>query len=236
MMSDAARNPGQNGEPGDIEALLPWYAAGTLRRRDRQRVEEALRLDAELARHVELIREELVETIHLNETLGAPRPHVAERLMVAIDAEASAAPKRVRGAAAGWLTGFFANLPPRTLAVAASFAVLAIALQAFMLVDLFTKPQSAAREASLGATHRHGAFAMVRFAQAASAAEITNFLHNYQAALVDGPTEGGLYRVRIAMKSLAKEELGKIIARMRQDRVVASAEPAEPGKPAAPGK
>ena len=167
MSSDAVRDPGQNGEPGDIEALLPWYAAGTLRRRDRQRVEEALRQDAELARHVDLVREELVETIHLNETLGAPRPHVVERLMAAIDAEADAAHRHVRGAAAGWLTGFFANLPPRTLAVAASFAVLAIALQAFMIVDIFTKPQSAIQQASLGAVHRHGTFAMVRFAQAA---------------------------------------------------------------------
>ncbi len=45
MRSDAARNSGQNIEPGEIEALLPWYAAGTLRRRDRQRVEAALRQD-----------------------------------------------------------------------------------------------------------------------------------------------------------------------------------------------
>lgn len=234
--ADATRDPGRNGEPGEIEALLPWYAAGTLRRRDRQRVEEALRQDAELARHVELVREEIVETIHLNETLGAPRPHVADRLMAVIDAETNAAHKHVPGAVAGWLTGFFANLPPRTLAVAASFAVLAIALQAFMIVEIFTKPQSLVQQASLGAVHRHGTFAMVRFAQAASAAEITNFLHNYQAALVDGPTDGGLYRVRIAMKSLAKEELGKIIARMRQERVVASAEPAETAEPAEPAE
>jgi hypothetical protein len=239
MMGDAVCDPDDNGEPGEIEALLPWYAAGTLRRRDRQRVEEALRQDAGLGRHVDLVREELVETIHLNETLGAPRPHVADRLMAAIDAETNAARKHVAGAAAGWLTGFFANLPPRTLAVAASFAVLAIALQAFMIVDIFTKPQSPFQQAALGGVHRHGTFAMVRFAQAASAAEITNFLHNYQAALVDGPTEGGLYRVRIAVKSLAKEELGKIIARMRQERVVASAEPAEApesAEPAEPGK
>jgi hypothetical protein len=239
MMGDAVCDLGDNGEPGEIEALLPWYAAGTLRRRDRQRVEEALRQDAGLARHVDLVREELVETIHLNETLGAPRPHVADRLMAAIDAETNAARKHVAGTAAGWLTGFFANLPPRTLAVAASFAVLAIALQAFMIVDIFTKPQSPFQQAELGGAHRHGTFAMVRFAQAASAAEITNFLHNYQAALVDGPTDGGLYRVRIAMKSLAKEELGKIIAHMRQERVVESAEPAEapePAEPAEPGK
>jgi anti-sigma factor RsiW len=224
-LSDAASDPARNSGPGDIEALLPWYVAGTLRRRDRQRVEEALRGDSELARQVELAREELAETIHLNETLGAPPPRVADRLMAAIDAEADAKRKLLPSGAAGWLTGFFANLPPRTLAVAASFAVLALALQAFMLVDLFTKPQGATEQATLEGGHRNGTFAMVRFAQAASAAEITNFLHNYQAALVDGPTPGGLYRVRIAMTGLAKEELSKIIARMRQDRIVASVEP-----------
>jgi hypothetical protein len=239
--SGAARDPSHNTEPGDIEALLPWYVAGTLRRRDRLRVEEALRQDGELARHVahqvELAREELAETIHLNETLGAPPPQVADRLMAAIDAEAAARRKLLPGGAAGWLTGFFANLPPRTLAVAASFAVLAIALQAFMLVDIFTKPQGAPEQTALEGGHRHGTFAMVRFAQAASAAEITNFLHDYQAALVDGPTPGGLYRVRIAVASLAKEEMSKIIARMRQDRIVASVEPAtEPVQPPEPDK
>ena len=239
MASDATRDPGKNGEPGEIEALLPWYAAGTLRRRDRRRVEEALRQNPELARQLELVREELAETIHLNETLGAPAPHVADRLMAAIDAETDAARTRAPGVAAGWLTGFFANLSPRTLAVAASFAVLAIALQAFMIVDIFTKPQSSGEPQGqsgyrLAGEERSVSFAMVRFAQAASAAEITNFLHNYQAALVDGPTDGGLYRVRIAMKSLAKEEFGKIIARMRHEPVVASAEPAQPAEINAP--
>jgi anti-sigma-K factor RskA len=234
--SDAARDPADIGEPGDIEALLPWYAAGTLRRRDRQRVEEALRSDAALARHVELVREELAETIHLNETLGAPPPRVADRLMAAIEAEANAKRKTPPGAAVRWLTGVFANLPPRTLAVAASFAILAIALQAFMLVDIFTRPQGGTQQAALEPAHRHGSFAMVRFAQAASAAEITNFLHNYQAALVDGPTPSGLYRVRIAVTSLAKEEMGKIIAKMRQDRIVELAEPAAEPEPADPAQ
>ena len=234
-LSEQARDPRQNDEPTDIEALLPWYAAGTLRRRDRQRVEEALRKDPDLARHVDLVREELVETIHLNETLGAPTPRAADRLMAAIDADATAARKRAPGAVAGWLTGFFANLSPRTMAVAASFAMLAIALQSVAIVDIFTRPESAPG-AQLGAEkglvlsgaqgeHKNGTFAMVRFARQASAAEITHFLQNYQAALVDGPTPGGLYRVRVAMTSLAKEEVARIVARMRQDHVVETAEP-----------
>jgi anti-sigma-K factor RskA len=227
-LSEQARDPRQNDEPTDIEALLPWYAAGTLRRRDRQRVEEALRKDPDLARHVELVREELVETIHLNETLGAPTQRAADRLMAAIDAETTAARKRAPGAVAGWLTGFFANLSPRTMAVAASFAMLAIALQAVAIVDIFTKPEASVQIEGQGATeHKNGTFAMVRFARQASAAEITSFLQNYQAALVDGPTPGGLYRVRVAMTSLAKEELARIVAKMRQDRVVETAEPGQ---------
>ncbi len=76
----------------------------------------------------------------------------------------------------------------------------------------------------MSAEHRGGTFAMVRFVRQASAGEITSFLQNYQAALVDGPTPGGLYRVRVAMTSLAKEELARIVQRMRQERIVEFAE------------
>jgi hypothetical protein len=230
MQSDTGRAERDNMKPNEIEALLPWYAAGTLRRRDRQRVEEALRQDPGLRLQLDLVREELAETIHLNETLGAPSPRVADRLMAAIDAEAPAVPKRAPGAAANWLTGFFASLSPRTMAVTASFATLAIALQAVMLADIFTKPQAAPPQGlaqtpvyhGLGASS--GTFAMVRFARQASAAEITNFLQNYKAALVDGPTPGGLYRVRVAMSALAKGEVARIVSRMREERVVEYAE------------
>jgi hypothetical protein len=232
-MSDAARDPRQNSEsqdigPSAIEALLPWYAAGTLRRRDRQRVADALRNDPALLRHADLVREELAETIHLNETLGAPSPRAAQKLMAAIDAEMLAARKRSPpGAIAGWLTGVFASLSPRTMAVAASFATLAIALQAFMLVDVFTKPQGYLLSDGPSAEHRHGTFAMVRFARQASAAEITSFLQNYQATLVDGPMPGGVFRVRLAMTALAKEDFGRIIEHMRHERVIESADASE---------
>ena len=66
-------------EHQEIEALLPWYAAGTPSRRDANRVEQALAGDRELARQYDLVREELVETIHLNETLGAPSTRAIER-------------------------------------------------------------------------------------------------------------------------------------------------------------
>jgi len=216
-------------EPTEIETLLPWYAAGTLRRRDRLRVEQALREDPELARHASLVREELAETIGLNESLGAPSRRAMDRLMAAIEAEDKAARQRASAQAlAGRFANFVASFSPRTLAVAASVAVLAIAVQAGLLVGMLNKQQGGDETASIRSERPvHGTFAMVRFARQASAAEITKFLETYQATLVDGPRAGGLYRVRITMRSLAKEEFSRILSRMQQERVVETAEASE---------
>src|SRR5262245_26698203 len=80
-------------ERHEIESLLPWHAAGTLDRRDAERVERALAEDGELARRYGLVREELAETIRLNESLGAPSERAMESLFAAIDAEEERAPR-----------------------------------------------------------------------------------------------------------------------------------------------
>ncbi len=223
MQHDDLRKERDNVPSEEIQALLPWYATGTLDKRDRRRVDKALQQDPALARQLDLVREELAETIHLNETLPVPSSRVANRLIAAIEAEVPASSKRRFGAAV-WLGEFFAGLSPRAVAVTASFATLVIALQGAVLVDIFTKPGAVPPQGApqapvyrgLGAPS--GSFAMVRFARQASAGEITNFLQNYQAAVVDGPTAGGLYRVRVAMTSLPRGEVARLVARMREER------------------
>jgi anti-sigma factor RsiW len=104
----------------DIEALLPWYAAGTLGAREAEQVEAALAADAELARRLDLVREEMAEAIVLNEALGVPSARVAENLFRAIDEE-----RRTARASGGGLTGWLAGaLSPRTYAFAAGAAAL----------------------------------------------------------------------------------------------------------------
>ena len=229
MRQDMREDMSQDIGGQDIEALLPWYAAGTLRRRERQRVEDALKNDPALASHAELVREELAETIRLNEMLGAPSARAMDRLMASIDAEVNGRHKiySVRAVASRVAT-LIAGLSPRTLAIAASVAVFAIAVQAFVLLGVLTKPQAAYQTAAVDAGKpKHGAFALVRFAKQASAAEITKFLETYQATLVDGPKAGGLYRVKVAMTALAKEELARIVLRMQHEQVVEFAAPTE---------
>src|SRR5687768_3699490 len=94
-------------ERQEIEELLPWHAAGTLSRRDAQRVEHALRNDADLARQFALVREEFSETIHLNETLGAPSARAMERLLAGIEAESGPA-RAPRVSFGAWLAEKFA--------------------------------------------------------------------------------------------------------------------------------
>jgi anti-sigma factor RsiW len=69
-----------NDNEQEIEELLPWHAAGTLSRRDAQRVENALARDPALARRYVMVREEMLETIGVNETLGAPYARALETL------------------------------------------------------------------------------------------------------------------------------------------------------------
>src|SRR5260370_18729778 len=108
-----------NTERDDIAPLSPWEAAGTVNRRDAERVEKALANDRELLRRFNLAREELNETIHLNETLGAPSARAMEQLFAAIDAEPVRKPK-VSFDLAGRLADFIPTFSPRTLAFAAA--------------------------------------------------------------------------------------------------------------------
>jgi hypothetical protein len=206
----------------DVEELLPWHAAGTLNRRDTQRVEQALAADPELARRYALVREELSETIRLNETLGAPSARAMETLFAKIDAEPARRPAMSLnlGARVG---GFFAGLTPRTLAWSASAAALAILLQAGLIAGIVLKENQPAGYETASAPSTApgvGAFTLIRFAPQASFDDINKFLEANKLSIVAGPVAGGLYKVRVAETALPKDELGKIVKKLQQDKVV----------------
>jgi hypothetical protein len=205
----------------EIEELLPWHVAGTLSRRDAQRVEEAIARDPELARRYALVRDELGQTIHLNETLGAPSPRALEKLFASIDAEPA------RGPAASFNIGsrvseFFASLSPRALAWSASAAAVAILLQAGLLVDVMLRETNRGYEtASAPSTDPGaGAFTLIRFAPQASSDDITKFLEANKLSIAAGPMAGGLYKVRVAVTGIPKGELARIVKKLQEDKVV----------------
>jgi hypothetical protein len=207
-------------EPQEIEALLPWYAAGTLSRRDANRVEQALANDHELAQQYDLVCEELVETIHLNETLGAPSTRAIERLFAAIDAEEARAPRHRRRFELGSrISEFLWSLTPRTLAWSATAAAVAILVEAAVIASVVVKEQSSPSGPGLASAPNEGSYAIIRFAPQATANDITNFLSAYKAKLVDGPLNmgGSVYRVRLSETKLPRGQVGKIVRQMQSE-------------------
>jgi hypothetical protein len=217
-------------EPSEIEMLLPFHAAGTLNARDARRVEEALARDPELARQYAVIQEEYAETIHLNESLGAPSARAMQKLFAAIDAEPGRKPSGSLNFSARF-AGFFASLSPRTLAWSASLAALALLLQAGVIGAVLVKNQTATfqtaslstnepitRELGSGAPPR----ALVRFAPDARVADITALLDSYQASIVDG-ARGGMFRLQFGNRPMTKDEVASLMDRLQKEKIVSLA-------------
>ncbi len=185
----------------EIESLLPWHAAGTLSRRDAERVERALASDQELVRRFNLVREELAETIHLNESLGAPSARAMEKLFAAI-----------------------AGFAPRTLAYASAAAALVILLQAGLIGGIMLKSGTGYNTASAPDVKVDSLDLYVNFVPQASTDEVTKFLRARQASIVEGPNGAGTYRVRFAVTGLPKEELARLVKDLQQNRNIVSSE------------
>jgi anti-sigma-K factor RskA len=203
-------------ERQEIEALLPWHAAGTLSRRDAERVETALSHDRELAHHYSVVREELSETIRLNESLGAPSTRVMEKLFAAIEVEGARAPRRAPFDLAGRLAEFLSSFSPRTLAWSASAAAVALLVQAVVLTAVVINEHGTSEGTVLASASTGVSEAVVRFAAQANVSEITNFLEAYKVVLVDGPKRG-VFTVRFTTPGLARDEVTQIVRRMQSE-------------------
>ena len=210
-----------NQEPSEreqVEALLPWHAAGTLSRREAERVERALAGDRELARQFELVREEFYETIHLNESLGTPSTRAVQKLFAAIEAEGPRAPKRRSFDLAGRLATFLSRFAPRTLAYVAAAGGLAIVVQGAMLTKWAVKEQTANGFTLASQSSSEGP-SMVRFAPGATVSDITSFLAAYKAQLIARPEPGNFYQIRISGLKSA-DEIATIVGKIQRESKV----------------
>jgi hypothetical protein len=223
-------------EPSEIEMLLPWHAAGTLDARDARRVDEALARDPELAKQYAVIREEYAETIHLNESLGAPSARAMQKLFAAIDGEPARKPT-VSFNFSARIAGFFARLSPRALAWSASLGALALLLQASVIGAMLVKSQNASFQTASVSTNEPitrdlvtrdlgraapPPRALVRFAPDARVADIMALLDNYQASIIDG-AKGGLFRLQFGDRAMGRSEFAGLIRRLQNEKIVSLA-------------
>ncbi len=147
------------------------------------------------------------ETIHLNESLGAPSARA--------DGEAVCRDRGRRRASAGRagsfdlvgrISEFLSGFAPRTIAYAAAAATVAFFLQSAMLTAALMKDHSDTTTPQLASANTpSNAHAVIRFAPLATSSEITSFLNAHGAEVVEGPGRNGSFNIRFSAETSAGE-------------------------------
>lgn len=212
-------------EPEEVESLLPWHAAGTLKPRDARRVEEALARDPRLAREFSLIQDEIAEAVHVNESLGAPSAQPMHRLFAAIEAEPARTRARPSNVIAR-MAEFLVSLSPSTLAYSAAIGALALLLQAGVIGTIVMQRSAGYQTASFEGQAPRGARVLVRFQPDTRLSDITQFLDRYRASIVDGP-KADMFRIQLAGQGVAKGEADALLKQLRGEKIVGFAELAQ---------
>lgn len=202
----------------EIEAMLAWYVTGTLNAADRARVESWIARDASLARQLAIIEDDRMATVRSNEARALPASLSVQSAMKKIVGEPSAS----HAAAAGLLDrirDFFTAPTAMGVRFATAAAAAVILLQAVWLGALMTAtPPSQYQTASGGtAAVTDGTYALVRFADTATAKDIAAALQKLDMTIADGPKPGNLFRVRIGAKGLSSTDRDARIAALRSD-------------------
>jgi hypothetical protein len=215
------------------QSLLPWYASGSLAPEDIRRVEKALAEEPELLRRYYVALQERSAVVDLNENLGVPSPRASEKLFARLESAAAKTPKRRNFVFGNWLAERFSTWQPRSLAFAGMAASLVALIEAALLATtFFTPPQTGAtdepasdsrpvsRSISKEAAEQDGAYLLIAFAPDATAAQILRFLDAHKVSIIDGPVEGGIFRIRVSDKALTTKDLGAIVASMRNESTI----------------
>lgn len=197
-------------EREEIEMLLPWYVTGRIDAADRARVDRYLEAHPEMRAQLDLVGDEMGETISANEVLPGARAGALHALRGAIADE----PRRLSAAAVkrgllAELARLFQAPTPRAVKWAGLAAAVLIMAQAAVIGGMLSGPggvpQGAGYQTASG-PKASGTIVTVQFAPGATADALARFLRAQHAEIVSGPKPGGFYEVRISNRNLSDAE------------------------------
>jgi len=213
-----AMNNQTNAQREDIEMLLPFYVTGRLDRADADRIGNYLSQHPEVASELELVRDERASTI-ANNAIYADRP---VRSFDRVAAMIRKTPARTARPAARWLDRIrelFSMPSSPALGWVGAAAAIVILLQAATIGTLVVAQYSGIFNTAGGnGPVDGGTTVVVRFADDASATAIADVLSGLGVKIIDGPSGGKLFTVRIGPKNMSEAEREQLIAALRARR------------------
>ncbi|MBN9026790.1 MAG: zf-HC2 domain-containing protein [Rhizobiales bacterium] len=196
-------------EPGRIEALLPWYANGTLSAEEAAEVEAALAADPLLRAHLARIEGERIAAIESAEALPLPSSRMADRLFAEIAATAPSPRPSWLGRLFSRFGEQIASLSPSQLGLSTAAAALVLLVVGGALGGLVARHEvTGGYQTASGemAVNPAGAYLLVAFQPTATAAEIEQIIGSVGGIIVDGPRAGGLYKLRIGDATMSQAD------------------------------
>lgn len=190
-------------EREEIEMLVPFYVTGRISADDSKRVDAYLKRNPDFAEHIELVRDERAVTVSANEALGFPSARSTDKIFETIAQETQTAPsRRVQDNSSSiWaaIGRFFAAPTPSAVRFVAIAAAAVVLVQtAFLGTLLMRQPAPDGYQTASGPsnTAMRGTVALVAFQDGASVSDISRALANEGASIVEGPIEGGMYKIK----------------------------------------
>lgn len=219
-MSDKSQTPSAPLSGRDeLDALMPWFVAGTLSDKDRARIEAALAADPSLQASRAAAEAEFEAVLADNDARAVPGHDAVDRLMARIDRAGSARGPDAAVSLVERLGRLLQGLAPKTLALAGAGLALFALIEAGILARTFSGAGGPAYQVASGPgspAPGEGAFVLVQFVDTATSGAIAAYLRDIDAEIVAGPAAGGLYHLRIAPKALPPAELDARIKALAQ--------------------
>lgn len=208
----------------EIETLLPFYLNGTLEGAELATVEDWLASDPAAPAALEAAEAEFSGTMASNEAIRPPADALS-RFSRLLDAEAGPVrePQVQSLLARAWQR--FMGVP-----VGVAWAA-AAAMLAFIVVQGVVAPSGTGSDiqvAGAGDEQSKLPFALVTFKPDARMSDIATLLGDNGAAIIDGPTASGVFRIAIPAETVADYDriVGLIAAAPFADTVTAGRKPA----------
>ncbi len=199
----------------EIEMLLPFYLTERLDRADAEQVDDYLNHHPDVARQLQLIRDERAGAVAGNEAL-AERPANFQRVaaMIAISPAQTA---RRDSSLSDRIKRIFEMPSAPSLCWMGAAAAIAIIVQAAVVTTLIVTQYSETFTTASGGAGVTGAgtLAVVRFADGANTSAIVDVLTSLGMTIIDGPKGGGLFTIRLGPKDMSDVERDRTIATLK---------------------
>jgi len=210
----------------EVEKMLPFYVTGRIDHADAEEIGDYLERHPDVAKQLDLARAERDSAFVAN-AVYADRPARSFDRVAAMIGKGAARPARAGRRGPDWIDRvkrLFAMPSSPALGLLGAAAAIVIVLQAATIGTLVVAHYPGIFSGASGGNGAvdAGTTVVVRFADDATTAAIADALSGLDVKIIDGPSGGRLFTVRLGSKDMGAGERERLIAALkaRSDVVV----------------